>query len=180
MHGLKIIYKKCELLKPLYKVIGAILHQYLNIMYCKKYFDDGRQSVLETPIIEVGSTLTIQKRVEKEYTAHNYGSGLLDDLLATPSLIAFMIEASAKLIDDKLQMGTISVGRMIMITHDKPTVMGSVVCVKASVKEFDGRRIVLDLSAYDEKGKIAEGIHERLIVDKELLLQSAYRRAAES
>jgi len=132
---------------------------------------------MEIPRIEVGSTLTIQKKVNREDTALNYGSGQLDNLLATPSLIALMIEVSAKLIDGKLPKGTISVGRMIQVIHDKPTVPGLTVSVKATVKEFDGRRAILELIAYDEIGEIGAGTHERFIVDKRSLLQSAARRA---
>ncbi len=127
--------------------------------------------------IEVGMELTIQKKVEMEDTALHYGSGQLDNLLASPSLVALMIEASAKLIDKNLPKGSISVGKLIQLTHDKPTILGETVSVNVVIKEFDGRKVILEMKAYDEEGQIGTGFHERTIVNKKGLIEKANKRA---
>ncbi|MDK2918578.1 MAG: fluoroacetyl-CoA thioesterase [Candidatus Petromonas sp.] len=133
--------------------------------------------MLEVPKLEVGSNLTIQRKIKKEDTALNYGSGKLDKLLATPSLVALMIEAAVKLIDDELPEGFITVGKMAKIVHEEPTILGETVSIKVEVKDFNGSRILLDMVAYDEIGVIGRGTHERFIVNKNSLLEKANKRA---
>lgn len=133
--------------------------------------------MLEIPKVKIGSNITIQRIVKEEDTALNYGSGKLDKLLATPSLVALMIEASVKLIDDKLPEGLITVGKMAKVVHEKPTILGETVSIKVEVKDFDGSRILLDMVAYDEIGLVGRGTHERIIVNKKALLERASKRA---
>ncbi len=132
--------------------------------------------MLKTPEIKVGSNITIQRTVKQEDTAIHYGSGKLDNLLASPSLVALMIEASVKLIDEELPEGLITVGKMTKIVHENPTVLGETVSVKVEVKDYDGNKILLDMVAYDEIGMIGRGNHERIIVNKKGLLKKAKDR----
>jgi len=133
--------------------------------------------MLEIVRIDVGTSLTIQKKVKHEDTALHYGSGKLDTLLATPSLVALMIEAAVKAIDEKLPEGFITVGKMTKVVHEKPTMLDATVSVKIEVKDFDGEKIILDMAAYDEVGLIGRGTHERVIVNKNALLKRAQERA---
>lgn len=133
--------------------------------------------MIEVPKLEVGSNLTIQRVVKEEDTALNYGSGKLNKLLASPSLVALMIEASVKLIDEKLPEGLITVGKMAKIVHENPTILGETISLKVEIKDFDGSRILLEMIAYDEVGIVGRGTHERFIVNKKGLLKKATERA---
>ncbi len=133
--------------------------------------------MIEMPKVDIGRHLIIQRTVNHEDTALNYGSGKLEKLLATPRLIALMIEASVKLIDDHLPEGFITVGKMAKIVHHEPTILGETVSIKVTIKEYDGNRILLDMEAYDEIGTIGQGSHERIIVNKKSLLNKADKRA---
>ncbi len=133
--------------------------------------------MLELPKIQKGVSVIIQKEIKEEDTALNYGSGRLENLLATPSLVALMIEGAVKLIDDKLPEDIITVGKMVLIEHEKPTGLGATVSVKVEVKEFDGIKLVFEMTAYDEIGMIGRGSHERWIVNKNSLLERAMERA---
>ncbi|BEP28114.1 thioesterase family protein [Helicovermis profundi] len=126
--------------------------------------------------IKVGESFTIQKKVTEEDTALNYGSGKLEKLFATPSLIALMIEGSSMMLDDKLEEGYITVGKSISASHDKPTVLGETVSVKIVVDEIVGTKIKLKIDAFDEIGLIGHGEHERVVVNKNSLLQRANKR----
>ena len=44
---------------------------------------------------------------------------------------------------------------------------------EAMVNEVNGRKIRLTVSSFDDKEKIGEGTHERVIVDKSRFLQKA-------
>ncbi|AOT73277.1 hypothetical protein Gferi_23430 [Geosporobacter ferrireducens] len=128
-------------------------------------------------MIDVGTSVTIQKKIVEEDTALNYGSGKLETLLATPSLVALMIEAAVNAVDHRLPEGMITVGRKMEIVHEKPTGIGATVSVKVEVKDFDGAKIVFDMIAYDEIGMIGRGTHERIIVNKNALLERTMSRA---
>lgn len=133
--------------------------------------------MMEVPKIKVGSSITIQRVVKEEDTALNYGSGKLEKLFATPSLVALMIQASVKLIDDKLPEGFITVGKVAKVVHEKATILGETVSVRVEVKEFDGNNIMLEMIAYDEIGTIGRGTHQRIVVNKKSLLKKATERA---
>ncbi|MCG8538833.1 MAG: hypothetical protein MJA82_02690 [Clostridia bacterium] len=134
--------------------------------------------MLNVPKIEVGSNVTLQRVVEEEDTALNYGSGKLDKLFATPSLVALMIEAAVTLVDDKLDEELITVGKIAQVVHEKATILGQTVSVEVKIKEFDGNNITFEMVAYDEIGVIGRGEHQRIIVNQESLLDKANQRAA--
>ncbi len=133
--------------------------------------------MLEVPNFEIGASMVLQRIVREEDTALNYGSGKLKKLFATPKLVALMIEASVKLIDDKLPEGYITVGKLSEVIHEKPTTLGTTVSVKVTLNEYDGNKLVLDMIAYDEIGIVGRGRHERYIVNKRSLLNKAKERA---
>lgn len=126
--------------------------------------------------LQVGDSLTIQTKVTEESAALNYGSGQLKKLFATPSLVALMIEASAKIIDETLDEGLISVGKVARVTHEKPTVIGETITVEVKVKEIDGDKVSINMEAFDEIGKIGNGYNERYVVNKNGLLKRATER----
>lgn len=126
--------------------------------------------------LKVGDSLTMQTKVTEESAALNYGSGNLKNLFATPSLVALMIEAASKLVDDTLEEGMISVGKVASVTHEKPTVIGETITVKVEVEKVASERIDIQMEAFDEIGKIGFGFNERHIVNKRGLLKRASER----
>lgn len=124
----------------------------------------------------VGMTKSIQKTVTEQDTAHYYGSGALEDLLATPTLTAYMIESSVALIDSLLPEGYISIGRKLSIEHLMPTVKGMTVTIESKIANIEGSKINIDISAYDELGEIGKGYHERYIVKHDILMERVHKR----
>lgn len=129
--------------------------------------------MIETPKIQVGESLIVQRVVNEKDTGLNYGTGKLTDFFAMPSLLALMIEGSTKLLDDQLPEGFVTVGYQACITHEKPSMLGETVSAKVEVKSFDGNRIELEMLAYDEVGVIGKGTHVRAIVNKDSLIKRA-------
>ena len=154
-----------------------IVSNCINMWYIYNIKNKGGDDMMEIPKIDIGTSIMIQKKIVEEDTALNYGSGTLETLLATPSLVALMIEAAVNAVDHKLPEGMITVGRAIEIVHEKPTGMGATVSVKVEVKDFDGVKIVFDMTAYDEIGIIGRGTHVRVIVNKKALLERTMIRA---
>ncbi|HHY78443.1 MAG TPA: hypothetical protein GX498_08085 [Clostridiales bacterium] len=126
--------------------------------------------------VQVGMSKTIQKEITEKDTALHYGSGSIEDLLATPVLAALMIEAAVSTVDPLLPDGYITIGRYLSIEHLEPTTKGMTVTVKAEITEIDNNRINFIIMAYDELGEIGKGIHERFIVNHDLLRQKVNNR----
>lgn len=131
------------------------------------------------PEYQVGDTLTIQKRITDEDAALTYGSGELDSMLATPSLVALMIEASSRLLDIRLQKEYTSAGLQVSVTHLNPSPIGNTVSMKVTIREIIGNHIQLDMEAYDEMGIIGTGTHERVIVNKDGIKAKAASRSTQ-
>lgn len=123
-----------------------------------------------------GMTHTLQKKISIDDTALNYGSGKIENLFATPRLVAFMVEACARLIDPKLPDGFVSIGNNIAVDHFKPTLLGSTVTVEVIITVFEHGKYVFEMNAYDEFGKIGEGSHTRSIVHLESFMNKANAR----
>ena len=101
--------------------------------------------------------------VTKELTAISVGSGDLE-VYATPAMIALMEGTASESVKPELELGQGSVGTCIAIKHLAATPIGMRVRCESELVEVDGRRLVFNITAYDEKDKIGEGTHERFIV----------------
>ncbi|WP_028830183.1 thioesterase family protein [Proteocatella sphenisci] len=132
--------------------------------------------MLKMPEFEIGGSITIQKTVTEDDIASNYGNPELDRLFATPSLVALMISASTKLIDEKLDEGLITIGKEIHVIHEKPTLIGQTLTIKVTVKERIENTLKLEMLAFDEIGVIGRGNFDRVIVSKEALMRKVHVR----
>ena len=109
----------------------------------------------------------IQKVVVSEKnSAKTMGSGTLD-VFATPAMIALMEQAAYTSVAGELEEGQGTVGTLMNVSHISATPVGMEVTAKSELVKVDGRKLVFHVEAYDERGKIGEGEHERFIIDNE-------------
>lgn len=113
--------------------------------------------------LQVGMTLELTHRVTEEATAHRMGNEGFH-VLATPFIVAWFEEAARTLATAHLEPGQGTVGSLVTTRHLAATPVGMTVRVKATLREVEGRRLLFDLEAYDEKEKVAEGQNERFVV----------------
>jgi predicted thioesterase len=125
--------------------------------------------------MEIGAKFKVTIKVEEKDTAASYGSGTLA-VLATPRMIALMEESAYKCIDKYLEEGQSSVGTYLDVKHLAATPVGMEVYAESEVTEVDGRRVVFSVKAYDEKGLIGEGKHERFVVLSEKFVAKTYQK----
>ena len=104
----------------------------------------------------------IEKVVTEDMLAVNVGSGSLR-VLATPTVVALMEEASTKLADTFLDEGLTTVGTMVEIQHISPSPIGAKIKVESKLISNDGRSFKFEVTAYDNAGMIANGTHNRYI-----------------
>jgi predicted thioesterase len=103
--------------------------------------------------------------VTEKLTAAAYASGLVP-AFATPAMIALMENASVDAIQKALQAGQTSVGIEISIKHLAATPLGMNVRARSEVTGVEGRRVTFKIEAWDDKEKIGEGTHQRMVVDE--------------
>jgi predicted thioesterase len=126
-------------------------------------------------MIKTGLKNEIKFTVSDKETAKSFGSGELD-VLATPKMIALMEEASYKCIAPYLEDGISSVGTLMNVKHLSATPVGMEVTTKCEVIDVQDRKIVFKVEAYDEKGLIGEGEHERFLVKSDKFTIKAYAK----
>ena len=97
-------------------------------------------------------------------TAPHVGSGKIK-VLATPVLVSLMEEAALNAVEGLLPQGHQTVGTRLDITHVAATPVGLHVVAHAELTKVDGRRLTFRIWADDERDRIGEGTHERIIVD---------------
>lgn len=116
-------------------------------------------------------------KVNASNTAEAMKSGLLP-VFATPMMVAIMEDAAAKSVQPHLEQGQTTVGTLVNVKHLSATPEGMEVRAESELVEVDNRRLVFDVRAFDEKGLIGEGKHERFIIDAERFMEKAKAKAA--
>ncbi|MDO5096585.1 MAG: thioesterase family protein [Peptostreptococcaceae bacterium] len=97
-------------------------------------------------------------------SAKTLGSGTLD-VFATPAMIALMEKTAWMSVSEFLPEGDGTVGISLDIKHIAATPLGMKVYCESELVEIDERKLKFELKAYDEKGLIGEGMHERFIIN---------------
>ncbi len=123
-------------------------------------------------MLKTGIIKEITEKVTDKNTAKTMKSGELN-VYATPAMIALMEQAAYTSVADELEEGQGSVGTLMNVKHISATPVGMEVTAKSELVEIDGRRLVFQVEAFDERGKIGEGEHERFIVNNVKFQQKA-------
>ena len=113
----------------------------------------------------IGLTNTAKDTVTEENTALALGSGSLR-VFATPALIRLIEVAASELVEKNLPPESTSVGISLNVQHTAPTPLGLTVRADVKIISVDGRKVTFDVVAFDERGEIGRGTHERFIVDR--------------
>jgi len=115
--------------------------------------------------------------VREEDLVSKLGSIALD-VLSTPRLIQLLETAAIQAIQDYMASDQLSLGTQVKIKHLSPTPLGMKVTAHALLREVDNNRLFFLVDAYDEKDKVAEGEHERILVSKERFVQRVEKKRA--
>ena len=86
-------------------------------------------------------------------------------VLSTPNLIRHLEITARNSIQPLLDPGHDSVGTHVNVAHLGATPIGMNVTFQSEVISVDNRRVNFKVVAFDEKEKVAEGTHERAVVD---------------
>jgi predicted thioesterase len=93
------------------------------------------------------------------------------NVLSTPRLIQLLEVAAINAIQDFIPTDQVNLGTEVKIKHLSATPLGMKVTASALLKGVEKNRLFFLVTAYDEKEKVAEGEHERVLISKDRFLQ---------
>lgn len=123
------------------------------------------------PKVDVGRSYQSQTRVEEWMTAEKAGNKGVD-VLSTPMLLQLIESAAVQCLAPLLAAGEVSLGSYVDLTHLAPTPVGFIVRTEVEIIGVNGRRVSFAVAAFDEREKVAEGTHERYIIDRSRFLSN--------
>ena len=126
--------------------------------------------------METGIKGTMERKVTETLTARAIGSGELD-VFATPALIALAEETAWRSVADALEPGQGTVGTRMDLSHIAATPVGMTARCETDLTAIDRRKLTFHIEVFDEVEKIAEGTHERFIVDNQKFQEKADSKA---
>ena len=120
----------------------------------------------------------ISEMVVAEEDLVSHLGGVSVDVLSTPRLIQLLETATIKAIKDYVPDEQVSLGTRVNIKHLSATPLGMKVTAHALLRSVKKNRLTFMVDAYDEKEKVAEGEHERILVPKGRFLQRVEEKKA--
>src|ERR1700681_1224102 len=115
--------------------------------------------------VDIGRSYQSQTRVEEWMTAEKAGNKGVD-VLSTPMLLQLIEEAAVQCLAPMLGPDEVSLGAQIELNQLAPTPVGFIVRTEVEIIGVDGRRVNFAVAAFDEREKIAEGTHERYVIER--------------
>jgi fluoroacetyl-CoA thioesterase len=113
--------------------------------------------------------------VGEEHTAPRVGSGLVR-VLATPVMINVMEAAALDAVEALLPPGHQSLGTHLNVGHYAATPVGMGLRATAEVTKVEGRTIAFRVEASDDRERVGDGTHTRVVVNVERFDQRVQRK----
>lgn len=93
---------------------------------------------------------------------------VMPEVFATGFMVGLLEWACIKAINPHLDAPQEqSVGTQINVSHEAATPVGFEVTATVELTEVDGKRLVFAVEAHDGVDRIAKGVHERFVINKE-------------
>lgn len=115
--------------------------------------------------LAIGRSYSLQSRVEEWMTAHKAGNKGVD-VLSTPMLLQLIEDAAMHCLEPVLGADQLSLGTHVDIEHHQPVPVGFIVRTEVEIVLIDGPRISFAVRVFDERETVAEGTHERYLIDR--------------
>jgi fluoroacetyl-CoA thioesterase len=115
--------------------------------------------------VDIGHSHKSQTRVEEWMTAEKAGNKGVD-VLSTPILLQLIEQAAVECLAPHLLPEEISLGSHVDLSHLAPVPVGYIVRTEVEIIAVNGRRVEFAVAVFDEREKVAEGTHERYIIER--------------
>lgn len=100
------------------------------------------------------------------------------DVLSTSMLVQLVESAAVHCIAPGLEDGQVSLGIHVDIAHHKPVPVGFIVRTEVEIVMIDGPRVSFAVQVFDEQEAVAEGTHERYVIEKAKFLAKIEEKLA--
>jgi predicted thioesterase len=127
--------------------------------------------------LDIGRSYSLQSRVEEWMTAEKTGNKGVD-VLSTSVLVQMVETAAIHCIQPILSAGQVTLGTHIDLEQSKLVPVGFIVRTEVEVVMLDGPRVSFAVQVFDEQEAVAEGTHERYIIDKAKFLAKLREKLA--
>ncbi|HMK81602.1 MAG TPA: thioesterase family protein [Xanthobacteraceae bacterium] len=131
--------------------------------------------MVDLTALKEGLTGAARIIVGEEHTAPRVGSGRVP-VLATPVMINLMEAAALDAVEALLPAGHQSLGTHLDVGHYAATPVGMGLRATAIVTRLDGRTIEFRVEAFDDKERVGDGTHTRVVVNVERFDQRVQRK----
>jgi predicted thioesterase len=116
--------------------------------------------------LTIGTTGSAELTVGEEHTAPRVGSGRVH-VLATPVMINLMEAAALDAVERLLPPGHQSLGIHLDVGHYAATPVGMRLRATAELVRVDGRTLEFRVEASDDRERVGDGSHRRVVVNVE-------------
>jgi fluoroacetyl-CoA thioesterase len=131
--------------------------------------------MLDLSRVTIGLKGSAEMVVAEEHTAPRVGSGRIH-VLATPVMINVMEAAALAAVEHLLPEGHQSLGTHLDVGHYAATPVGMRLRGTAEVTKIDGRNIEFRVEAHDDRERVGDGTHVRVVVNVERFDQRVQRK----
>ena len=131
--------------------------------------------MVDLTAVKTGVSGNAEITVGDEHTAPRVGSGRVR-VLATPVMINLMEAAALDAVEPLLPAGHQSLGTHLDVGHYAATPVGMRLRASAVVTKVEGRTIEFRVEAFDEKERVGDGTHTRVVVNVERFDQRVQRK----
>ena len=100
------------------------------------------------------------------------------DVLSTSMLVQLVETAALACIEPVLDPNVVSLGTHIDLEHHKPVPVGFIVRTEVEIVMVDGPRLSFAVAVFDEQEAVAEGTHERYLIERTKFLAKLSEKLA--
>jgi predicted thioesterase len=125
--------------------------------------------------LRIGLKGSAEITVDDKDTAPRVGSGRVH-VLATPVMINLMEAAALNAVERLLPEGHQSLGTKLDVGHYAATPVGMRLRATAELTKVDGRTLEFRVEAFDDKERVGDGLHLRVVVNVERFDERVQRK----
>lgn len=92
------------------------------------------------------------------------------EALATSILVQLVENAAIACLEPMMGADSVTLGTHIDISHHKPVPVGFIIRTEVEIVMVDGPRVSFAVRAFDEQEAVAEGTHERYVIERSKFL----------
>ncbi len=123
--------------------------------------------------LSAGLSARVELTVTDADTAQSHGSGDVP-VLATPRVVALVEAATVAATTTRLDPGFTTVGTRVELNHLAASPVGRTVVAEAELIGVEGRRLAFEVAVRDGETLVAEGLIERVLVDRHRFVEKAF------